>query len=209
MGQLRQAHCPVGAKPRITIRTTMLPPLVFGFALSAVTVFALAHLAGGAVRSTLGPVPTEALLVVALLALAAIEISFPRLRPTLLRRQTPRALPRYFSLPTTGFLWGLDTGTVFSTFRASVASWGALALAVAGWAPWWAGVVYAAAFCVPLTVLVASYPVAGAPGGARGWRRQSTDSVVVTLLKSLRYFRLVAVAAILAAVTVAVAGAIQ
>lgn len=207
MGQLRQAHCPVGAKPRFTIRSKMLPPLVVGFTCSAVAVFALAHLAGSAFRSFL-PFSIEFLLLVALLVFAAIDLNFPRVRPTLVRRQTPRSLSGRFSLPMTGFLWGVDTGSVFSTIRASAASWAALTLALAGWGPWCTGIAYAGGFCLPLAVLIATYPVAGPAEGAHGWRYRSTESIAASLFNALNFLRLTAAAIALVAVSVALVAVI-
>lgn len=198
----------MGVKPRFTIRSAMLPPLVVGFTLPAVGVFALAHLGGLAFRSAFS-LPVDVLLVIALLFFAAIDLTFPRLRPTLLRRQASRSLSGRFPLPMAGFLWGADTGSVFSTFRASAASWGALALSFAGWGPWWVGIAYAVAFCLPLAALIATYPVAGPAEGARGWRHRSTESVVVTLGDTLEYIRLASVAIALTAITVTLAAGIQ
>lgn len=207
MGQLRQAHCPVGVKPGFTIRSKMLPPLVVGFTCSALAVFALAHLSGSVFRASV-PFLVDVLLLFGLVIFAVIDLSYPRVRPTLVRRQTPRRLAGRFSLPMTGFLWGLDTGTVFSTFRASAASWAALVLSFAGWGPWWTGIAYSAGFCLPLAVLIATYPVAGPPDGAHGWRYRSTESVVAALFTALNFLRLTSAAAALAAVSVALASAI-
>jgi hypothetical protein len=183
----------------------MLPPLVVGFTISAISVFALVRLAGTALHSPV-PVPADVFLVIGLLCFAAIDLMLSRFRATLLWRQTPRSLSGRFSYPVTGFLWGLDTGSVFSTIRASAASWGALALVFAGWGPWWTGIAYAASFCLPMAILIATYPVAGAPNDARGWRRRSTESIVTTLVNRLKYVRFASVSVALAAVVVAVVG---
>jgi hypothetical protein len=206
MGQLRQAHCSVGVKPGFTIRSKMLPPLVVGFTCSAMLIFALAHLAGSAFRSSL-PFSVDLLFLLPLVVFAAIDLSYPRVRPTLVRRQTPRSLAGRFSLPMTGFLWGLDTGSMLSTFRASAASWSALVLCFAGWGPWWTGIVYSAGFCLPLAALIATYPVAGPADGEHGWRYRSTESVVSALFNALNYIRLTSAVVALAAVTVVLAGA--
>jgi hypothetical protein len=136
-------------------RNQVLLPLVVGFVLSSVAVFAAAWAIGNELRS-LGwaSAPASTLLAISLLALAAIDVVFPRLRPPMLRRQTPKNLVGRFSPTVGGFLWGLDAGSVVSTFRASSASMAGLILAVAGWIPPWGGLVYAAAFCVPLIGVV-------------------------------------------------------
>ena len=207
MGQLRQAHCPVGTKPTQlpTLRSRMLAPLVAGFTLSSVAVFAAAGLGGAALRSLVS-MPTDVLLASALVACAGVDVLYPRIRPTLFDRQTPRTLSGRFSIPVTGFLWGLDTGSVVSTIRASAASWAALALTFAGWGRWWTGFAYAAAFCIPLTLLVATYPLAGGRAGERSWRRRSTESLVVGLSRTVRYVRYAAASLAIAGVAVAVQG---
>jgi hypothetical protein len=203
MGQLRQAQCPVGTKPTLatrlaTLRWQMLPPLTAGFALASVAVFALVSVCGTLLRSALS-LPLGTLLVVVLIASAACDLVFPRLRPTLLNRQTPRNLTDRFSNRMTGFLWGLDAGTVVSTFRSSAASWAALTLTFAGWGPWWIGLAYASAFCVPLGLLIVSHPPAAAEG-EKGWRRASTEAVVDAVLGGARYVRLASAAAAVAAI---------
>jgi hypothetical protein len=195
----------VGVKPGFTLRSKMLPTLVVGFTTSALAVFALAHVAGSALRSSWA-LPTNLVVAIGLAVFAAIDVAFPRARPSLLRRQTPRHLTARVPLPVAGFLWGLDTGSVFSTFRASAASWAALVLVFAGWGPWWTGIAYAAAFCVPLCALVATYPVAGPADDARGWRQLSTEAVVVTLGDNLKYAHLAAVTSALVAVALALHG---
>jgi hypothetical protein len=185
----------------------MLPPLLVGFTCSAAMVFAVVYFAGRAFRSAI-PFSIDPLLLLPLVVFAAIDLSYPRVRPTLLRRQTPRSLSGRFSYPITGLLWGVDTGTVLSTFRASAASWAALALSFAGWGSWWTGIAYAAGFCLPLAVFVATYPVTGAAEGARGWRNRPTESLVTTLLGALSYLRLTSAAVAVAAVTVVLTGAI-
>lgn len=203
MGQLRQAQCPVGTKPGFTLRAKMLPPLLAGFTLSAVVVFAAASAAGAMLRSYFS-VPTYLLVSLVLSLCAVTDLAFPRIRPTLFNRQTPRSLAARFPAPITGLLWGMDTGIVVSTFRASAASWASLILTFAGWGPWWAGAAYAAAFCAPLGVLVATYPVDGRADGRRGWQRRSTESMVEVLGRLVKYVRYAAAVTALVAVSVAV-----
>jgi hypothetical protein len=185
MGQLRQAHCPVGAKPGLTLRGKMLGPLALGFTFSAITVFALMSVAGGLVGGS--SYLSQGIVAIVLVLCAIIDLAYPRVRPTLMYRQTPRSLAGRVSLPVTGALWGLDTGTVVSTFRVSAASWGALIVTFGGWGPWWAGSVYAVAFCGPLILLIGTYPASGGEG--RGWRERSTESLVRALGRPVRYLR--------------------
>jgi hypothetical protein len=202
MGQLRQAHCPVGTKPTLpTLHAIMLPPLVAGFMLSSLGVFALTRLAGVALG--LGAQPRMNVIVVVPLALCAIaDVLFPRVRPTLFNRQTPRGLSGRYSLRVTGLLWGLDTGTVVSTFRSSAASWAALTLTFAGWAPWWIGIGYGVGFSLPLAFLVATYSPDGE--GRASWRRRSTESLVTVLGGASRYVRLAAAATALVGTLLAI-----
>lgn len=190
MGQLRQVHCPVGAKRRITLRGKMLLPLLLGFTVSATLVFAGLHLVGVGVNAV--GVPVAAWFVVGpVLCLAAVcDLVFPRIRVTLFRRQTPRRLAGVLPLPLTGLVWGLDTGSVFSTFRSSAATWAAAAVAVAGWGPWWSGVSYAAGFCVPIALLVLSFRVVAADEPAPAWRSFSTELLVGRLGSLMPYVRL-------------------
>lgn len=70
-----------------------------------------------------------------------------------LRRQTPDVLLGRLTPGWAGLVWGLDTGSVVSTYRVSAASWGALALAWSGLMPAWVGAVYGCAFVLPVLVL--------------------------------------------------------
>jgi hypothetical protein len=190
MGQLRQTHCPVGAKPGITIRGLMLPTLIAGFATASVLTFAVASELGRLIR-TFYSAPSL-VLVVALAAFAVIDLSFPRLRPTIFNRQTPRSLAGRLPAPLVGLLWGLDTGSVISTFRTSAASWAALVLTVGGWGPWWVGGCYAAAFCIPLATLVVTFPVTAT--SVEGWRTRATETLVPALAARTTAVRWIAAA---------------
>lgn len=191
MGQLRQAQCPVGAKRPRTLRAQMLPPLLIGFMLSSLAVFAVARIAGGLVPSPFGGAVDLAVIAV-LVWCVVTDLVFPKLRPTLINRQTPRTLTARFSLGLAGLLWGLDTGSAVSTFRTSAASWGALALTFAGWGPWWVGVSYGASFCAPLALAVATYPSAGSIEGHTKWHRKETEVLVAVLVRGASGLRVVA-----------------
>lgn len=197
MGQIRQAHCPVGAESITpTLRSQMLWPLLGGFALTSTLVFALAHQLGGLVWSRLSITPDTFVFIVLLLC-ASADLVFPRAPRSLFNRQTPRTLAGRFSIPVVGFLWGADTGLVISTIRASAASWAALALTFASWGPWLVGAAYAVGFCVPLGTLVLSYPAGGGARGERTWRRRSTESLTIPFSYALRYVRIASGAAAL------------
>jgi cytochrome c biogenesis protein CcdA len=145
----------VKGESQLLNKLAIIGPLVAGFTVSATLVFAGAWLLG---RKYLGDVSNRAALGAAvLLLLAAIaDLVYPRIRCSLLRRQTPKRLVGRYSPPVGSFLWGLDTGTVLSTYRASAASFAALALMLAGWGPVWTGVAYAAGFCLPIAILMAT-----------------------------------------------------
>lgn len=185
---MRQAQCPVGAKPEHqTLRAQMLPTLVSGFMAASLIVFAVVHYAGARIHSqSLGVAAVLASAV--LVACGLADLFVPQFRGTLVKRQTPHTIAFSRSAAATGLIWGLDTGSVFSTFRASPSSWGALALAFVGWGPWWIGVGYGVGFVAPLSLLVISYPIDGREG--RGLRFRSTDGLVRQLSSSVRYARL-------------------
>lgn len=69
-----------------------------------------------------------------------------------INRQTPKVLLRLGDHAwITPFIWGFDTGLVWTTFRVSFCSWILLLLALGGVAPPWAGAVYGLAFVIPLS----------------------------------------------------------
>lgn len=210
MGVLRQAHFPPGRRERFASPAQLLVPLLLGFALSATTVFALASIAGSAVRARLDPPWTPVMLIV-LAGCIAADLRFPRLRCTLMRRQTPQTVVGVLPAPLGCFVWGLDTGSVVSTYRASAASWAALLLVLAGWAPWWAGIAYAAGFGIPLALLVVSYSGGAASRrrtGFSAFARADTDRAVVpALLAAAPRVRLVSALLALAAAATVLVGA--
>jgi hypothetical protein len=71
-----------------------------------------------------------------------------------IRRQTPKQLwheagDNVWVIPV---LWGLDTGTIWSTYRVSATSWILLLASLLQVAAPWAGTVYGLAFSIPLVV---------------------------------------------------------
>jgi hypothetical protein len=133
----------------------ILVPLAFGFVASSTAVFAAVWLLGNLIG--LHGLPWELVAIPALTACAVIDLVFPRIRCSLVRRQTPERLQRSGSPRLAGLAWGLDTGSVISTFRASSASWAALLLVALGVGPAWAGLAYAAGFCIPLILVVVGH----------------------------------------------------
>lgn len=207
MGQLRQAHCPVGTKPCLTLRWKRLAPLLIGFTFSAVAVFGLASIAGTVLRSTFS-LKIDVVVAFVLSLCAATDLTFPRIRHSLFNRQTPKSLAGRFSAPITALLWGLDTGTVISTYRTSAASWAALTLTFAGWGPWWVGAAYATAFCLPLGLLIMTYPADGRDDGGSSWRRRSTGLLVPALLSPVKHVRYAAAVMALIGVVIVTEGAL-
>lgn len=103
---------------------------------------------------------TATALVVAIVlgfcALADILFPYMRLAP-MIRRQTPKEWMQRLHPRAVGLLWGLDTGTMVSTFRVSAASWAALILFAVGWAPVWMASVYGITFAGSLWLLITAY----------------------------------------------------
>jgi hypothetical protein len=127
--------------------------LAVGFSASAIVAYGIVWELGHRVLGT--RITANSMSIAAVLALfAACDLLFPRVRLPMVRRQTPKRWMKRFSPKVTGLLWGLDTGSIVSTFRASGLSWASLILVLAGWGPLWMGVAYAASFCVPLWLLV-------------------------------------------------------
>ncbi|MGH8910290.1 MAG: hypothetical protein ACRD0K_28300 [Egibacteraceae bacterium] len=73
------------------------------------------------------------------------------------RRQTPKRYLDRWGVTTAAFVWGLDTGLVFTTFRVTSLSWAALAVTGLGLVPWWAGAAYALGFVVPLLMSILAF----------------------------------------------------
>jgi hypothetical protein len=133
----------------------MVSTLAVGFSVSAVVVYGIVWELGRVFRS--GSTWDSMSISAVLALLAACDVFFPRVRVPMVRRQTPKRWMKRFSPRVTGLLWGLDTGSVVSTFRASALSWASLTLVLAGWGPPWMGVAYAASFCAPLWLVVVTH----------------------------------------------------
>ena len=94
---------------------------------------------------------------VALFLLAAVDlvaVSRSTYCPISIRRQTPRALMHRHAMRFVAFVWGADTGLVFTTFRVAAVSWGALLLTALGFAPSWTGIAYGLGFTLPFLPLL-------------------------------------------------------
>ncbi|HVL97037.1 MAG TPA: hypothetical protein VM266_14355 [Solirubrobacteraceae bacterium] len=138
----------------------LLVALIVGFVLSATLIVMVAGALG---RQAAERLPEIAAAVIATGAIALLLVADRRwlgLRLPMLRRQTPKDL---VGLPplVRALVWGLDTGTMVSTFRTSGVTWAALLLALLGAAPAWAGAAYAAGFCLPLLAAVAGPAASG------------------------------------------------
>lgn len=151
----------VGWPTRYGWRT--LGALFIGFSLSAATVFGIPALVVEPAwsQNLHHELQGEILGVVASTAILTdlVSLSRRRLSPLGISRQTPKGYLYSERVPTHvgGFLWGLDTGTGFSTYRVSSSTWVLYLAALLGLAPWWTGLSYAAGFTVPLVSVVAFY----------------------------------------------------
>lgn len=133
--------------------------LSIGFGLSSLIVF----LALSVIGSIWAPGSwTDRVTVgVILLGVAGIadiwSASRARYSPLGAHRQTPKALLYNLSQPRLAlFLWGLDTGSAFSTYRVSAATAALFASAILGLTPKWLGLVYGLSFTAPLAALILS-----------------------------------------------------
>jgi hypothetical protein len=144
-----------------SIRRHLRLQLLFGsgFTVASATTFALAWLIGtlaGRLPASTGGLRI-AIAVGPFAVLEAVELARGRsvcaLGP---RRQTPKSIASRRGPMAAGLAWGLDTGTVISTYRTSAVSWAALGATVLGMGAPWLGCVYAAAFVVPLVLLTSA-----------------------------------------------------
>lgn len=126
--------------------------LAGGFVSSAVLIHAFLWIVGRSLDSVL-PLSSRWLgLAIVALIITAVDLIFGKnLRPALSwNRQTPRQAFFAFG-PTRGaLLWGLDTGLGFTTYRITSLTWIGFASAFFGIVPWWAGLLYALGFVVPI-----------------------------------------------------------
>jgi hypothetical protein len=142
----------------------MYPPLAAGFLAASAFVTAAVAAAGPELELS----GAAAFAVAGVLALLA-TLELTSLRRSLLRRQTPRELPRVFGRRTGAMMWGLDTGAMVTTIRSSFGTYALLILCAVGAANGWAGVAYAVGFCLPLGLLLfAPLWRTGGPEAPRG-----------------------------------------
>jgi hypothetical protein len=130
------------------------------FTASAASIFAVCWLTGQSLAPGYHLLPDGVLSVAILCPLIVLEVAeaaagAPTCAVTV-SRQTPRSVLWSAEARRTARAWGLDTGSVVSTYRVSAASWAALALVLTGEGPAWLGAIYALAFAVPLVVLTTS-----------------------------------------------------
>lgn len=143
--------------------------LALGFAISAMALYAVLGTAGAAAVERL-PLDGRQWLLAAAVMAALFVVDLIRIRaPFALgpswRRQTPQRYTYRYGERLAAFLWGLDTGLVFTTFRVTSLSWAALAVTALGLVPWWAGMAYAFGFAAPLLVAVLAIPNRPGPDG--------------------------------------------
>lgn len=128
------------------------------FFLGAISIFALSHLLGRAIRVDQIPLWWRALFAAgSLVGLASLDLAAIRQRrycPLTLRRQTPKELPRRYGISTGLGAWGFDTGLAVTTFRVAAVTWGALVMTVLGLASWTTGFGYWFGFVVPLIIMI-------------------------------------------------------
>jgi hypothetical protein len=191
---------------RLVQRARTVVPLAAGFAVSATALFSIFWLVG---RTAVGY--SLAILLPFVLAIFAVsDLGYPRFVLPSIRRQTPRYLLAEHHPSLVGLVWGLDAGSVVTTFRASAASWAGIALLSAGWGTWWSGLMYAAGFCLPLVLIVlagyAERPATHSRWSIRSWRIVLPEGVQVTtrLLAATRLIHYVSGAAIAVAAITAV-----
>lgn len=137
---------------RVSPEFRLLVPLILGFVFASSTTFWLAAKLGNSLPK--GGSHNNVVLAGLLAVFVIADLAHPHVSCSLVRRQTPRTLVGRIPEPLAGLLWGLDTGSVLSTYRASAASWAALSLTLAGIAPSWVGLLYACGFCLPLAIIV-------------------------------------------------------
>jgi hypothetical protein len=130
--------------------------LVLGHVLAAGVVVAMVQLVG---TLTFAHIPFEvrvwACAVAAVCGVAIDTRAFVRRTFSLcIARQTPKSMAhdrnrRWWLTP---LLWGVDTGTMMSTYRVSFSSWVVLFSALLVVAPAWSGLLFGACFGIPLIV---------------------------------------------------------
>ncbi len=100
-----------------------------------------------------------------------------------LSRQTPKVLLHMGqAFWVTPLFWGLDTGSIWSTYRVSFCSWLLLLLAILGLAPEWAGILYGLAFVVPLSMVMYARAPFGGPRVSPPARAQWIGIAAMALL---------------------------
>jgi hypothetical protein len=143
--------------------------LVLGFTLSALGIYGTIWLAGarlfGSSETHLEMWFAGGIVTLALFALDLLRTRAGCPLGPSWHRQTPKRYMDHHRATTAAFIWGLDTGLVFTTFRVSSLSWAALAVTALGLVPWWAGAVYALGFCAPLLVATLAVPARTDPTG--------------------------------------------
>lgn len=179
---------------RLDARPALL--LALGFMLSAFLTFAAAWALGRALLgSDHGSVATSLAAVALVTVLCLVDLRLFGLRTPMMRRQTPQWFMYRFSDRVYPFLWGVDTGLVFTTVRVTSLSWAALGVTFLGLVPWWSGALYAAGFVLPQLALSVLVPRAGEAGGPA----REPGRLIEVLEAGLPRVRLVGLAMLMAA----------
>lgn len=153
-----------GPSRSITLRLSVVAIFLMTFVCAASMVFGLLSLAGHGPIAEAMPLTWRIRLAAATLgALTIFDLVAIRRNhfcPLTPRRQTPAVLIYRGTVPAAAAVWGFDTGLMVTTFRVAATSWGALVLALLGLASWWwSALAYAAAFTVPLSLMMLFQPV--------------------------------------------------
>ncbi len=128
------------------------------FLFGALSIFALTHLLGRAVRLDHVPLWWRVIFAAgSLVGLALLDLVAIRQRrycPLTLRRQTPNLFRSRYRVSTVLGVWGFDTGLAVTTFRVAAVTWGALVMTGLGLASWTTGLAYWFGFVVPLVIMI-------------------------------------------------------
>lgn len=158
--------------------------LTLGYATSALLVTSLVSLLGRAVDVGAALSSTERGYAAAgWLALCLVfNGGALGLEPPMLRRQTPLTYLYLYGSSRGALLWGLDTGTMLSTFRVTSGTWAILGLVLLGVAPWWSGALYGLAFGLGLLAVTLRISRTGVQAAATAGLRPAVTAAMAVLL---------------------------
>ncbi|MBU2697572.1 hypothetical protein [Pimelobacter sp. 30-1] len=158
--------------------------LTIGYATSALIVTSLVSLLGRPLVEVLDLSSAgRSLLAAGWLALCVVfNGGAVGLEPPMLKRQTPLTYLYLYGASRGALLWGLDTGTMLSTFRVTSGTWAILGLVILGVAPWWSGAVYGLSFGLGLLVVTLRISRTGGHAGATARLRPLLTAGMAALL---------------------------